>query len=117
MKKSNKKKARQFKATMLNISRELIIIYIVLITLLSFDATTLLGFLVHSLPSIIFLATLIVFWKKPKITGVLFSLEGIGTIIFFNTYRDLFVLFMISIVPILIGLLFFFSKAKIKKKK
>jgi hypothetical protein len=111
------KKTKQLKVTLLNLSRELIMGYIALITLLSFDATTLLGFLVHSLPSIIFLATLIIFWKKPKSAGVLFALEGMGTIIFFNTYRDLFVLFVISIVPILIGLLFFFSKVKIKKKK
>jgi hypothetical protein len=105
-----KKKNKKIKVTLLNIARELIIGYIALITLFSFDVKTLAGFLIHSLPTIIFLGTLIVFWKKPKIAGILFTLEGLVTIVVFNTYRDLFVLFVISIIPILIGLLFFFSK-------
>jgi hypothetical protein len=117
MKKKNKKKAKKIKVTLLNIARELIIGYILLITLFSFDVKTLTGFVVHSLPSVIFLATLIVFWKKPKISGILFVLEGFLTIIAFNTYRDLFVLFMISFVPVLIGLLFFFSGNEKRKKK
>jgi|WetSurMetagenome_2_1015567.scaffolds.fasta_scaffold329603_3 hypothetical protein len=105
-----KKKNKKIKVTQLNIARELIIGYMLLITLFSFDVKTLTGFLIHSIPTIIFLGTLILFWKKPKIAGILFALEGLGTIIVFNTYRDLFVLWVISFVPILIGLLFFFSK-------
>jgi hypothetical protein len=110
MKKKNKKKTKQLKVTLLNIARELIIAYILFITLFSFDASSLIGFLIHSIPTIIFLGTLILFWKNPKIAGILFALEGLGTIIVFNTYRDLFVLFVISLIPVIIGLLFFLSK-------
>jgi hypothetical protein len=101
----------------LNIARGLVIGYILFISLFAFDVSSFFGFLIHLIPTAIFTSTLIFTWKRPKLAGILFALEGIGTIIFFNTYRDLFVLFVISIVPILIGLLFFFSKVKIKKKK
>jgi uncharacterized membrane protein len=111
-KRKSKKKRRdkKIKVKLINIARELIIGYIVLVTLFSFDTTTVLGFFIHSLPSIIFLVTLIIFWKKPKTAGVLFALEGLGTIFVFNTYKDLFVLSIISFVPIIVGLLFFLSK-------
>jgi len=104
------------KINLLNIARILIVVYAIFIGLFSLDTKLGLGFLIHLLPTIIFLATLIFTWKYSKIAGILFILEGIGTIIVFNTYRDLFVLFTISIVPILIGSLFLFSKKPTKKK-
>ncbi len=94
----------------INIARALIIAYIIFISIFAFDTTFGTGFFIHLLPTIIFLATLIVTWKKPKIAGVLFILEGLGTIIVFNTYRDLFVLTVVSFLPVLIGLVFFLSR-------
>lgn len=92
------------------IAKIIAIIYILFISLFAFDTPLGIGFLIHLFPTIIFLGTLIVTWKKPKIAGILFFLEGLGTILVFNTYRDLFVFLAVSIVPVLIGILFFFSK-------
>jgi hypothetical protein len=103
------------KIKFLDIVRMLIIAYALFISLFAFDVSSYLGFFIHLIPTFIFLGTLIFTWKKPKIAGVLFTLEGIGTIIVFNTYRDLFVLFVISLIPILIGILFFFLKNTKKK--
>jgi sorbitol-specific phosphotransferase system component IIC len=94
----------------LNIARILIIAYALFIGIFALDAESLVGFLIHILPSLIFITTLVITWKNPRIAGILFVLEGIGTIIVFNTYRDLFVLLVVSLLPILTGLLFFFSK-------
>ena len=103
-----KKAIKKVKA--INIARGIIIAYIIFISLFAFDTTFGIGFFIHLLPTLIFLTTLIVTWRKPKIAGILFILEGLGTIIVFNTYRDLFVLFVVSLLPVLTGLVFFFSK-------
>jgi hypothetical protein len=103
-------KNKKIKVKLINVARILIIGYIIFLSLFALDTTFGIGLFIHLLPSLIFLITLIIFWKKPKIAGILFVLEGLGTIIVFNTYRDLFVLFVISIIPVLIGLLFFFAK-------
>jgi|GEM_PF-2886520 len=92
-----------------------IALYIIFITVFSFDAQSIAGFLIHSLPTLIFTATLILAWKKQEIAGILFILEGLGTIVVFNTYRDLFVLSAVSLIPVLIGILFLLPR-KIRKK-
>ena len=89
------------------------ILYIVLITMFAFDVPIFSwGFLIHLVPTIIFLGCLIVAWFKPKIGGILFLIAGIGTIIVFNTYRDFIVFAAISLVPIIVGVLFWLSKKK-----
>ena len=98
------------KIKLLNFARGLIITYALFLGIFALDTEFGIGFFIHLLPTFIFLGTLIVTWKKPKLAGILFILEGIGTIIVFNTYRDLFVLFIISFIPIFIGILFFFLK-------
>jgi hypothetical protein len=92
------------------IPRILIVIYVLFISLFALDTKFVIGFFIQLIPSLIFLATLFLTWKKPKIAGIFFIIEGLGTILFFNTYRNLFILFIISIIPIVIGTLFFFSK-------
>jgi len=104
------KKTNNFK--ILDLARGLIIAYIIFFSLFAFDVSSVLGFFIHLLPTFIFLGTLIFTWKKPRLAGILFILEGIGTIIVFNTYRDLFVLFVISFIPILIGILFLKNSKK-----
>jgi len=94
----------------LYVARTLIILYIAFISLFSLDTPLGLGFLIHLLPTIILVTILIATWKFPKIAGILFILAGLGTILVFNTYRDLFVLFAISIIPVLVGILFLLSK-------
>jgi hypothetical protein len=93
-----------------NLARGLIIAYSIFIGIFALDTKFYLGFFIHLIPTFIFLGTLILTWKKPKLAGILFILEGLGTVIVFNTYRDLFVLLIISLIPILIGTLFLLSK-------
>lgn len=94
----------------LYVARTLIILYILFISLFSLDTPFGLGFLIHLLPTIILTITLIATWKFPKIAGILFIIEGLGTIIVWNTYRELFVFFVISLTLILIGSIFLVSK-------
>jgi tryptophan-rich sensory protein len=93
-----------------NIARVIIIAYIIFISIFAFDTTFGAGFFIHLLPTIIFTVTLVITWKKSKLAGILFILEGLGTILVFNTYRDFFVLFVVSLIPVLTGLVFFLSK-------
>lgn len=87
------------------------ILYICLYIMLSLDVKIFtVGFLIHSIPTIILLTTLVISQTKEKIGGALFIIEGLGTIIVFNTYRDLVTLLSISLVPIIIGIIFIYSK-------
>jgi phosphoglycerol transferase MdoB-like AlkP superfamily enzyme len=88
------------------------IFYISLITLFSFDSENFIGLLIHILPSFIFISCLMIAWFKPRIGGILFAISGIGTIIVFNTYRELFIFLVISLIPVIIGTLFWFGKKK-----
>lgn len=94
------------------ITRILTIIYILFITLFVFDSENLIGFLVHIIPTLVFLIFFIISVFKPKTGGILFVIAGIGTIIFFNTYSKITTFILISIVPIVIGLMFYLSKKK-----
>jgi hypothetical protein len=94
------------------IAKILSIAYIIFISIFSLDSKSLTEFLIQLIPSVIFICILITAWKFPKIGGSLFIVAGLGTILFWNTYRDLFVFFTISIFPILIGILFLLKKSK-----
>jgi len=98
----------------LNLSAKIVaILYIALITMFAFDVPILSwGFLIHLIPTLIFLGCLIFAWFKPKIGGILFVIAGLGTILFFNTYRELITFTTISLIPIIVGILFVFSNKK-----
>jgi len=88
-------------------------LYIILITVFAFDEKVFsVSFLMHLIPTLIFLGCLITAWFKPKIGGILLVLAGIATIIMFNTYMDVVTFLLISVIPILAGFLFFFSDKK-----
>ncbi len=108
MKKRKKNKKNKF----MRIPRILGILYIIFISLFALDTPFGIGFLIHLIPSFILIGCLIFAWFKPKIGGILFILAGIGTIIAFNTYRQLISFLTISIIPMIIGVLFFFLKKK-----
>ncbi len=91
------------------ILRILAILFIAFITLFAFDASSFVGFLIHLLPTLIFSGCLVIAWFKPKIGGILFAFAGAGTIIVFNTYRELVPFLAVSVIPIIIGVLFFTS--------
>ncbi|HPD81563.1 MAG TPA: hypothetical protein PK357_00500 [Candidatus Pacearchaeota archaeon] len=94
------------------VTRILAVIYILFITIFAFDSKNLTEFLIHLIPTLIFLICLIISIFKPKIGGILFVLVGIGTIIFFSTYAKITSFILISMVPIIIGLVFYLSKKK-----
>jgi hypothetical protein len=94
------------------IPRILIILYILFISLFALDTEIGLGFLMHLIPSFILLAILIFTWEKPKIAGIIFAIFGIATIIYYNTYAGLISFLMISLPPILAGILFWIFKGK-----
>jgi len=103
------------------IPRTLIILYILFISIFSLDAESVAGFFIHLIPSFILVAILVITWKDFKLAGILFVLAGIGTVIFFKTYQDLFVFLIISLIPIIAGILFFIfnpkNKNHIRRKK
>ncbi len=100
------------KIKLLHVARGLIIAYAIFIGLFALDISFGIGFFIHLIPTMIFLGTLIVTWKKPLIAGILFIFEGLGTIIVWDTYRDPFVFLIISVIPIIIGVLFLLKKSK-----
>ncbi len=112
-----KKNFLKKKLNLLNISRTLIVLFSLFLALFALDTPIGIGFLIHLLPTIILLLTLILTWKIPKIAGTLFILEGIATVFVFNTYRDWFTLLIISIIPIAIGIMFLLSRYSLFLKK
>ena len=61
----------------------------------------LLGFLMHNIPTIIFVAVLILTWNRPKWGGLAFAILGFITIFFFDTLEGPVVFFIVSF-PILL---------------
>ena len=87
------------------------IIYIIIITFFSFDEKFLsVPFLIHLIPTVIFLGLLVFAYFKPKTGGALFVVAGFLTIIFFGTYKNTISLILISVVPLIIGHLFLHSE-------
>lgn len=88
----------------------LAILYILFISIFAFDTPFFsIEFLIHLLPSLIFIWILIFAWSRSRIGGILFGILGIATIFFFDTYKDLIVFFLISLIPIVNGILFWLS--------
>lgn len=69
------------------------------------------GFLVHSLPSFLLLIFIALSWKTPAATGVLFFLAALFFLAFFRTYDEWTSFLIISVLPAVIGLLFFIAGA------
>lgn len=65
------------------------------------------GFLVHSLPSFLLLIFIALSWKTPAVTGVLFVLTALFFLAFFRTYDEWTSFLIISVLPAVIGILFF----------
>ncbi len=107
-----KKSLLKGKITLLNVARTLIVLFSLFLALFALDTPFGVGLLVHLLPTIILLGTLALTWKKSFIAGIIFILEGIATIFVFNTYHDWFTFLIISVIPILIGILFLVAKSR-----
>lgn len=85
--------------------RVIAILYILFITLFSFDVFSerhtgfelLLALFVHLAPSILVTLVLTIAWKQEKLGGFLYMIIAIFTIIFFKTYQDVVVFTLISL--------------------
>ena len=104
------------------IPRILSIIFILFLSLFAFDVfgtdapfyQQLGGFIIHLLPSIILVVILKIFWKKPTYCGLSYIFIAVLFTFFFNTYRNIFSLILISFLPGFIGFLFLVFKNSIK---
>jgi hypothetical protein len=73
------------KHTTFLIARILSILLVVFFLIFSFDEPIFsLGFLMHSIPTIIILIAAAVGWKYERAGGIIFLVLGIGTLFFFN---------------------------------
>jgi len=72
------------------------------------------GFFIHSIPSLVLLLVLLIFWKKPLISGSLFILFGVAFAVYFKTYRFLST-FLSTAIFLLAGILFVWLGLKAKK--
>ncbi|MCX6761008.1 MAG: hypothetical protein NTZ84_02825 [Candidatus Nealsonbacteria bacterium] len=103
--------------------RIIIILLICLIGLISLDVfgmsgsllAKLGGFFMHNIPTFTLIFLLVFTWKKEKIGGIIFIILGAIFTIFFSTYRRIDIFLLISLPPLLSGLLFLLHDRLIKK--
>jgi hypothetical protein len=89
--------------------RAISILFVLFISMFAFD-TPGIGFLIHLIPSIILLGLIILAWKYELIGGIAFIVLGIVFTIFFKTYKDIITILLISLPPIITGVLFILNK-------
>jgi hypothetical protein len=103
--------------------RILAILYIAFISLFALDVFeggygvwgTMIALFMHLIPSFLLIACLILAWKRPKVSGVLFLMLGIVFTIFFRTYQHLDTFLLISLPLFVIGVRFIWG-GMMKKK-
>ena len=105
------------------IPRVLAIVFIVFLMLFGLDTFSgdapflkkLGGFLFHSIPSLVLLLVLFIFWNKPLISGSLFILFSVAFALYFKTYQSLSTFLLMAIPVLLAGILFVWLGLKAKK--
>lgn len=68
-----------------------------LLELFAFDSQSPLGFLIHSIPSILILGALALSWKDPLRGGISFLLLGILGAVFFGAWENIAVFSLVSL--------------------
>ena len=68
-----------------------------------------LGFLIHIIPSYSLLVTLLIAWKRPLYGGFLLLVCALFFTAYFHTYREIFTFMIISVPIIIVGVLFILS--------
>jgi hypothetical protein len=92
--------------------RILVMVYILFISMFALDSfngnfwLSLLGFLIHLIPSFVLTGILILSWKYKLAGGIIFVVLSIVFTIFFSTYKDIVVFLLISLPLLIIGTLF-----------
>lgn len=97
--------------------RALLILFIIFFIIFSFDEPIFsIGFLMHNIPTLFLLITVIIAWKKSLTGGlILLGLTIIGTF-FFRTYQEIQIFSMLSLPPLIISALFLTDYWLEKKK-
>jgi hypothetical protein len=90
----------------------LLVFYIIFISLFSFDTPFGWGLLIHLIPSLILIAGLIFFWKKPQRLGIFLVTLGILFTIFFHAYKEITLFLIIPFPLILLGALLIITNKK-----
>jgi hypothetical protein len=89
--------------------RVLAIIYILFIGIFSLGNEGV-GIIIELLPAVLLIIILILTWKKPVSGGIIFLILGVLFTLFFHTTRTVLTFFLVSLPPILIGILLLLSR-------
>lgn len=95
-----------------------IILYMLFLSIFALDVfgegygfpEVIIALFMHLIPVFVLLIITIIAWKKPHIGGIIFIIIAIVFTILFNTYRDFIGFILISVPPLVIGLLFLGDK-------
>lgn len=83
------------------------------------DATILekvVGFIIHSLPSLLMIVILVLNWNNPYRSGLIFLIFAVLFTFMFKTFRRIDTFILISVPPLLVGLLFLLANNLQKKR-
>ncbi len=105
------------------IPRILSITFIIFISIFALDSfgteaplyQEIIGFIIHLIPSFVLIILLYVFWKKPLYCGLSYILIAILFTLVFSTYRNIYSLILISLLPAFIGFLFVIFRKPLKR--
>jgi hypothetical protein len=69
----------------------------------------------HLLPSFILIAVTVLAWRRERWGGIMFIAFGVVSIFWFQTWRNIPTFAVISIIPIVIGVLFIAAGERVQK--
>lgn len=100
------------------IPRVLMMLLILFVSMFSLDAFEgndtiwhkLLGFLIHNIPSLLLLLTLLFTWRKPLFAGIFFFALAILLSLFWHTYKNPTTFLIFTVPMLVIGFLFILSR-------
>lgn len=102
------------------IPRILTILYIIILVIFSVNGQKIEGnffeatkeILFYSTKAIIVAVALLIFWNKPFKAGFLLFILTMGFTGYYKSYQDIFVFIILSIIPFILALLFFYAYIK-----
>lgn len=89
--------------------RGLAMLIILFFILMTFDAESFLGWIMHMLPALVIGGALLISWYHERAGSIVFVALGLVTVFFFNTYEEWLNFVTISLPFILVGISFFVS--------
>lgn len=89
--------------------RILSIIFALFLLIFALDSSSIIGFLIHLVPSLLVITLLVISWKKECFGSWLFIMLGGAFMMYFKTYTSISSFMMISFPLFLIGLLFLYD--------